>query len=66
MDHRAIPNDRPLRDILAHKSKVRGEDDVHRALSTDAQPAQGRRRARRAGADLSPNHLWTLLASASQ
>ncbi|SHN21131.1 MULTISPECIES: hypothetical protein [Streptomyces] len=62
----AILNDRPLRDILARKPKAPGEDGPHRDLSTDAQPAQGRRRAEHAGADLSPNHLWTELASASQ
>ncbi|WP_275306890.1 hypothetical protein [Streptomyces yunnanensis] len=41
MDNTAIPNDRPLRDILARKPKVRGEGDARRDLSTNNAQTSG-------------------------
>ncbi|MEV0139351.1 recombinase family protein [Streptomyces globisporus] len=50
--------------ILARKSKVLGEEDARRELSTDAQIAQGRRAAEREGADVPSEFIWTELGSA--
>ncbi|WP_328672945.1 recombinase family protein [Streptomyces sp. NBC_00328] len=50
--------------ILARKSKVLGEADARRELSTDAQIAQGRRAAEREGADVPSEFIWTELGSA--
>ncbi|MEV4434809.1 recombinase family protein [Streptomyces sp. NPDC049585] len=50
--------------ILARKSKVLSEEDARRELSTEAQIEAGIRAARREGAEVLPEYVWSELGSA--